>query len=405
MTQTQSPLRRLHPNIWVVTATSFLTDISSEMIVYLIPLFLANILGVRTAVIGLIDGIAETTASLLKIYSGALSDKLGNRKWLAVIGYGLSTISKPFLYFANSWGWVLGVRFGDRAGKGIRTAPRDALVAASTDEKFRGLAFGLHRAGDTAGAFLGIGIAALIIWLTQTNESLLKVTTFRTAVLVSIVPAVLAVIVLALGAKEVTMPNKGAGAMRLSLKGMDTRFKSFLLVVVLFTLGNSSDSFIVLRAQERGLSVLQTMFMLMTFTAIYTVLSGPLGALSDKVGRRKLIIGGWLAYGLVYLGFAFSATGWHIWALFGLYGVYYAATEGTAKALVADLVPDTQRGTAYGLFNAAIGLTALPASVIAGVLWQGVGAWNGLGASAPFFFGAGMALLACVLFWKMVKAD
>ena len=398
----QSPLRRLHPNIWVVTATSFLTDISSEMIVYLIPLFLANILGVRTAVIGLIDGVAETTASLLKIYSGALSDKLGNRKWLAVIGYGLSTIAKPFLYFANSWGWVLGVRFADRAGKGIRTAPRDALVAASTEDKSRGLAFGLHRAGDTAGAFLGIGIAALIIWLTQTNESMLEVATFRTAVLVSIIPAVLAVIVLALGAKEVTVTGKKSSAMRLSLKNMDKRFKAFLIVMVLFTLGNSSDSFIVLRAQERGLSVLQTMFMLMTFTAIYTILSGPLGALSDKVGRRRLIIGGWLAYGLVYLGFAFSATGWHIWALFGLYGVYYAATEGTAKALVADLVPDAQRGTAYGLFNAAIGLTALPASVIAGVLWQGVGAWTGFGASAPFFFGAAMALLAMVLFWRLI---
>ena len=398
-----SKLRSLHPNIWAVTATSFLTDISSEMIGYLIPLFLANILGVRTAVIGLIDGVAETTASLLKIYSGALSDRLGNRKWLAVLGYGLSTVSKPFLYFANSWGWVLGVRFGDRAGKGIRTAPRDALVAASTDEKMRGLAFGLHRAGDTAGAFLGIGIAALIIWLTQTNESLLSATTFRIAVLVSIVPAVLAVIVLALGAKEVAVAGKGAKAMPLSFGGMDARFKYFLLVVVLFTLGNSSDSFIVLRAQERGLSVLQTMFMLMTFTAIYTVLSGPLGALSDKVGRRRLIIGGWLAYGLVYLGFAFSATGWHIWALFGLYGVYYAATEGTAKALVADLVPDTQRGTAYGLFNAAIGLTALPASVIAGVLWQGVGAWTGFGASAPFFFGAAMALLAVMLFWRLVR--
>jgi len=396
-------LRRLHPNIWVVTATSFLTDISSEMIVYLIPLFLANILGVRTAVIGLIDGIAETTASLLKIYSGALSDKLGNRKWLAVIGYGLSTIAKPFLYFANSWGWVLGVRFTDRAGKGIRTAPRDALVAASTDEKSRGLAFGLHRAGDTAGAFLGIGIAALIIWLTQTNESLLEVATFRTAVLVSIIPAVLAVIVLALGAKEVEVAGQKSSALRLSLKGLDKRFKAFLLVMILFTLGNSSDSFIVLRAQERGLSVLQTMFMLMTFTAIYTVLSGPLGALSDKVGRRRLIIGGWLAYGLVYLGFAFSATGWHIWALFGLYGVYYAATEGTAKALVADLVPDAQRGTAYGLFNAAIGLTALPASLIAGVLWQGVGAWTGFGASAPFFFGAAMALLAMFLFWQTVR--
>ena len=396
-------LRNLHPNIWAATATSFLTDISSEMIVYLIPLFLANVLGVRTAIIGLIDGIAETTASLLKIYSGVLSDKLGNRKWLAVLGYGLSTIAKPFLYFANSWGWVLGVRFGDRAGKGIRTAPRDALVAASTGEETRGLAFGLHRAGDTAGAFLGIGIAALIIWMTQTNDSLLSVATFRTAVLVSIVPAVLAVIVLAVGAKEVTVAGKKSSVMRLSLKNMDNRFKSFLFVIVLFTLGNSSDSFIVLRAQERGLSVLQTMFMLMTFTAIYTVLSGPLGALSDKVGRRRLIIGGWLAYGLVYLGFAFSATGWHIWALFGLYGVYYAATEGTAKALVADLVPDTQRGTAYGLFNAAIGLSALPASVIAGALWQGIGGWNGFGASAPFFFGALMALLACVMFWRWVR--
>jgi len=403
MAENKPRFRRLHPNIWVVTATSFLTDISSEMIVYLIPLFLANILGVRTAVIGLIDGIAETTASLLKIYSGALSDKLGKRKGLAVLGYGLSTVAKPFLYFANSWGWVLGVRFADRTGKGIRTAPRDALVAASTDEKSRGLAFGLHRAGDTAGAFLGLGIASVIIWSTQSGAAELTRRTFQTAVLVSIIPAVLAVIVLALGAKEVTVGGKGFKVMRLSLKGMDNRFKYFLLVVVLFTLGNSSDSFIVLRAQERGLSVLRTMFMLMTFTAIYTVLSGPLGALSDKVGRRRLIIGGWLAYGMVYLGFAFSRAGWHIWALFGLYGVYYAATEGTAKALVADLVPDAQRGTAYGLFNAAIGLTALPASVIAGVLWQGLGAWGGFGASAPFFFGAVMALLAMLLFWRLVR--
>lgn len=395
--------RRLHPNIWVVTATSFLTDISSEMIVYLIPLFLSNVLGVRTTVIGLIDGIAETTASLLKIYSGALSDMLGNRKWLAVLGYALSTVAKPFLYFAGSWGWVLGVRFGDRAGKGIRTAPRDALVAGSTDANSRGLAFGLHRAGDSAGAFIGIGIAALIIWLTQTNASLLSVETFRIVVLVSIVPAALAVIVLALGAREVAGTGKRSEPLRLNLKGVDARFKYFLLAMVVFTLGNSSDSFIVLRAQERGLSVLQAMFMLMTFTAVYTLLSGPLGALSDTIGRRKLIIGGWLAYGLVYLGFAVAQAGWHIWALFGMYGAYYAATEGTAKALVADLVPDAQRGMAYGLFNAAIGLTALPASVIAGALWQGVGAWTGYGASAPFFFGAAMALFAMILFWWLVR--
>jgi MFS family permease len=401
---TGSSLRRLHPNIWVMTATSFLTDISSEMLVYLIPLFLSNILGVRTAVIGLIDGVAETTASLLKIYSGALSDRLGKRKWLAVLGYGLSSVAKPFLYFANTWGWVLGVRFADRAGKGIRTAPRDALVAASTDSKSRGLAFGLHRAGDTAGAFLGIGIAALIIWLTQADQALLSLATFRTAVLVSIIPAVLAVIVLALGAREVSQSGQGVEKMRLTLQGLDVRFKYFLLAVILFTLGNSSDAFIVLRAQERGLSVLSAMFMLMTFTAVYTLTSGPLGALSDRIGRRKLIIAGWLAYGLVYLGFALSRTGWQIWMLFGLYGLYYAATEGVAKALVADLVPDAQRGTAYGLFNAAIGLTALPASVIAGLLWQGLGAWMGFGASAPFAFGAVMSLLAVFLFWKLVKA-
>jgi len=402
-------LPRLHPNIWVVTATSFLTDVSSEMLVYFIPLFLSNVLGVRTAVIGLIDGVAETTASLLKIYSGALSDRLGQRKWLAVLGYALSTIAKPFLYFANSWGWVLGVRFADRTGKGIRTAPRDALVAASTEADSRGLAFGLHRAGDTAGAFLGIGIAALIIWLTQANQALLSRAAFQAAVLVSIVPAALAVIVLAVGAKEVKKnpveaeAGRGAGKRRARFADLDRRFQSFLLAVVLFTLGNSSDSFIVLRAQERGLSALQTMFMLMTFTAVYTLFSGPLGALSDRIGRRRLMVGGWLAYGLVYLGLAVSQTGWQVWALFGVYGLYYAATEGTAKALVADLVPDAQRGTAYGLFNAAIGLTALPASVIAGLLWQGAGAWTGLGASAPFFFGAGMALLAGVTFWRLVK--
>jgi MFS family permease len=399
----KSAIRKLHPNIWIVTITSFLTDISSEMLVYLVPLFLSNVLGVRTIIIGLIDGVAETTASLVKIYSGALSDKLGKRKWLAVLGYGLSTISKPFLYFANTWGWVFGVRFSDRVGKGIRTAPRDALVAASTDEKNRGLAFGLHRAGDTAGAFLGIAIAALIIWLTQTNDALLSVKTFRIAVLVSIAPAVLAVIVLALGAKDLTVAGKGPDTKRADMSAIDPRFKSFLFVMILFTLGNSSDSFIVLRAQERGRSVLQTMGMLMTFTAIYTIFSGPLGALSDKVGRRKLMIGGWLAYGLVYLGFALAGTGWQIWMLFGFYGLYYAATEGTAKAFVADLVPDSQRGTAYGLFNAAIGLTALPASVIAGLLWQGVGAWTGFGASAPFLFGACLSLIACFLFWRITK--
>jgi MFS family permease len=403
ITMNKTTLQRLPRNVWVVTITSFLTDVSSEMLVNLIPFFLANVLNVRTAVIGLIDGVAETTASLVKILSGALSDRLGKRKWLTVAGYSLSTIAKPFLYFANAWGWVLGVRFTDRVGKGIRTAPRDALIADSIDKDQRGLAFGLHRAGDTAGAFLGLGIAAVIIWLTQSQTVLLAPSTFKLIVLVSIVPAVLAVIVLAVGTVEVAGAGTGAEKTRLSFRGMDSRFKSFLFVVVLFTLGNSSDAFILLRGQERGLSILQVMGMALTFNFLYTVFAGPLGAWSDKVGRRRLMLVGWLTYGLIYLGLAFSQTGWQVWTLFGLYGLYYAATEGTAKALVADLVPDTMRGTAYGLFNAAIGITALPASLIAGLLWQGAGAWNGFGAGAPFYFGAVMALLAGFLFWRLVK--
>jgi MFS family permease len=394
---------RLPRNVWIVTITSLLTDVSSEMLTNLIPFFLTNDLGVRTALVGLIDGVAETTASLTKILSGAWSDKLGKRKWLTVAGYGLSTISKPFLYFANSWGWVLGVRFSDRIGKGIRTAPRDALIADSIDSSQRGLAFGLHRAGDTLGAFLGIAIAALIIWRTQSKSLTLVPATFKTIVLVSIVPAVLAVMILAFGAVEVGGKTTGGATNRFSLQGMDSRFKYFLLVLILFTLGNSSDAFILLRGQERGLNILQVMGMALTFNAVYAALSGPLGAWSDKVGRSRLILGGWIAYGLVYLGFAFSKTGWQIWALFAVYGLYYAATEGAAKAFIADLVPDTQRGTAYGLYNAAVGITVLPASLIAGLLWQGAGTWTGFGASAPFLFGAVMALLAGVLFLRFVR--
>ena len=401
--QKQNRLRRLPRNVWVLTITSLLNDISSEMLINLVPFFLANVLGVRTAIIGLIEGIAETTASLLKIFFGMLSDRFGRRKPFVVAGYALSAFTKPLLYFASAWGWVLGVRVADRVGKGIRTAPRDALIADSIDQNQRGLSFGLHRAGDTLGAFLGLGIATLIIWLTQSRSVLLTRDTFQTVVLISIVPGVLAVLVLALGAVEVTGTSKGVETKRLSLKEMDARFRYFLFVVVLFTLGNSSDAFILLRGQERGLTFLQVMGMALTFNAIYTIFAGPLGAWSDRIGRRKLILGGWFAYGLVYLGFAFAQAGWQVWALFGLYGLYYAATEGAAKALVADLVPQMQRGTAYGLFNAAIGIMALPASLIAGLLWQGAGTWMGFGASAPFFFGAGMALLSGSLFWRFIR--
>ena len=397
-TTARSSARRIHPNIWFLTIASFLTDVSSEMLTNLIPLFLYNILGVQASIIGLIDGIAEATASLVKIYSGVLSDRLGKRKPLTVLGYALSTLAKPFLYFATTWLGVLAVRFTDRVGKGVRTAPRDALLAGSARSDQRGLAFGLHRAGDTAGAFFGLGIAALIIWLAQSGATQLTRHTFQTVVLVSIIPAILAVLVLALGVKEVASVERSNDHLpSLGWKAFDRRFRSFLVVMVIFTLGNSSDSFIILRAQDRGLSVLQIIGMLMTFNAVYALLAGPLGSLSDRVGRKKLMFIGWTIYGLIYLGFALSRSGAQIWALFSVYGIYYALTEGVGKAFVADIVIQEQRGTAYGLFNAAIGLTVLPASLIAGILWQT------FSPAAPFVFGASLSLLAGILLFTWVK--
>jgi len=387
---------RIPRNVWVVTLTSFLTDVSSEMISNLLPLFLFTVLGVRTSMIGLIEGVAETTASLLKVFSGWFSDRLGRRKVLAVLGYGLSTVAKPFLYFATTWGWVLGVRFADRAGKGLRTAPRDALVADSVDERQRGLAFGLHRAGDTAGAFVGL-LVALTVLLTAQHTAALERRTFQIVVLLSLIPAVLAVVVLALGAREVKVSGAGAERPRLSLAGFDRRFRLFLGIVVLFTLGNSSDAFLILRAQNAGLSVAGVLGMMITFNLVYSLVSSPAGALSDRIGRRRLLVAGWLLYAVVYLGFSRATAGWHAWALMGVYGIYYGLSEGAAKAFVADLVPSERRGTAYGVYNAAIGLMALPASLVAGILWQGAGGWEGLGPGAPFLFGAVVALLAAVL--------
>jgi len=397
----QAGLKDLPRNIWAVSITSFLMDISSEMVINLVPLFLSNVLGVRTALIGLVEGIAESTASILKLFSGFISDKLRARKWLAVLGYGISALAKPFFWFASSWGWVAGVRWADRVGKGIRTAPRDALVADSVDEKQRGLAFGFHRAADTGGAMLGLLIAFGLVWAAQSASVSLNLDTFRLVVLVSLVPAVLAVLSLALGAVEIK-PKGSAKAPKFALTSLGKQFLIFMLIVGLFDLGNSSDAFLVLRAQERGISVLGILGMLAIFNFVYAAISTPAGKLSDRVNRRTLIIGGWLVYALVYLGFGLASQLWHVWALYVLYGLYYGMAYGTAKAMVADLVPAELRGTAYGTYNAILGIIDFPASLIAGILWQGVGRWQGLGPSAPFLFGAALALLAAVMMavWK-----
>ncbi|MBN1146380.1 MAG: MFS transporter [Anaerolineales bacterium] len=393
-------LRNLPRNVWAVSLTSFFMDISSEMVINILPLFLANVLGVRTNVIGLIEGLAESTASLLKVFSGWFSDKLRARKWLAVSGYGLSAVVKPIFYFANSWGLIAGVRWADRVGKGIRTAPRDALIADSIGEQERGLAFGFQRAADTAGATLGLVVALGVVWLAQSSAVQLGEATFRAIVLVSLLPAALAVLTLAIGARDVPVTSQRA-APRFAFKQLGKPFMAFLLIVGVFELGNSSDAFLVLRAQERGLSVSGILGVLVVFNLVYTLISMPAGVLSDRVGRRRVIVGGWLVYAAAYLGFGLAKFAWQIWALYVLYGLYYGLAYGSSKALIADLVPAEVRGTAFGSYNAILGLLDLPASLIAGLLWQGVGAWGGLGAPAPFLFGACAALLAALLmaFW------
>ncbi|RME37808.1 MAG: MFS transporter, partial [Thermoflexia bacterium] len=363
LAQARTGLRALPRNIWATGLTSFFTDISSEMILNILPLFLANVLGVRTSVIGLIEGVAEATSSLLKVFSGWFSDRLRARKGLAVAGYALSAFSKPFFYFANSWGLVAAIRWADRVGKGIRTAPRDALVADSVREENRGLAFGFHRAADTAGALVGILIALLVVWLAQRGAAQLSRSTFQTVVLISIIPGVLGVLTLALGAQDVPVKG-GAERPRITFRGLGHRFALFMLIVGLFDLGNSSDAFLILRAQERGLNVVGVLGMLATFNLVYTLVSTPAGSLSDRIGRKRVIIGGWLVYGAIYLGVALARAGWQVWLLYALYGVYYGMAYGTTRALVADIVPEHLRGTAYGTYNAVLGILDFPASLL-----------------------------------------
>ncbi len=388
----------LSTNTLFLGIVSFLTDVSSEMTVTLMPLFLANVLRVSTAPIGIIEGVAESTASITKLFSGWLSDKMGKRKPLTLLGYGLSTFSKPFLYFAASWWAVLFIRFSDRLGKGIRTAPRDALIADSAPEHLQGLNFGFHRAADTAGAFVGLGLATVIIYAMQGANLSFERATFQTLVLVGSVPALLAVIVIIFFVKDIKRSSGEAEAPpRISFSGLDTRFKIFLAISLIFTLGNSSDAFLVLRAQDLGLSVFHIALLLLGFNFVYSALATPAGALSDKLGRRKMLGVGWLIYALVYLGFATAGEASYVWLLYIIYGVYYAMTEGVIKALISDIVPPAMRGTAYGAHSTVVGVAALPASIIAGLLWQGAGPFQGFGASAPFYFGAGLAMLSALL--------
>ena len=393
------------PNVFFLGIVSLLTDISSEMIFTLVPLFLSNVLGVATTIIGLVGGLSDSTDAIFRIFSGWFSDKIGKRKLLAVVGYTFSTIVKPFMYLANTWGTVLAIRFGDRVGKGIRSSPRDALLASSVLPHERGKGFGFHRAMDTTGATLGLILAAIIIYLVQGGGLELSLKSYQWLVLVGTIPAVLGVIVLFVFVREKrgeeglgSGPKPGSSTAK---GGFDIRFKIFLAIMAVFTLGNSSDFFLILRAQNLEVPLVQVTLMLALFNATYAVTSLPMGMLSDRLGRRRVIALGWFIYALVYLGFALAQSGsiWLAWLLFAFYGIYYGIVEGVAKAFIADLVPEGRRGTAYGLFQGVTGLMLLPASLIAGWLWQ----WDRIHHSAPFYLGAGLAFLAMVGILVLIK--
>jgi len=390
-TETRALAPPLDPTVKALGVVTLLNDLSSEVAVRTLPLFLANVLGVKAGVIGLIEGLAESTATLLKVVSGVLADRVGKKKALALWGYGLSGFTKPLLFFAAGWPLVLVVRVLDRIGKGIRTAPRDALIADVTAPEHRGRAFGFNKAMDKAGAVAGLILAAGILYFGGTDRVALTRENYQALVLLSVVPGIASVFVLARWVRErPASPSVQAGSVRVAWRGLDGRFRAYLVMLVIFTLGNSSDAFLMLRAQTLGFRPVEIFLLLTAFNLVITLSSTPAGALSDRLGRRGLIIAGWTIYAVIYVGFAFASSAWHIWALYLGYGLYYGAFQGAASALVADLVPPELRGTAYGLFNGATGVVAFPASLLAGLLWD----WYG--PPAPFLAGGILALGAAV---------
>lgn len=383
-------LLSLPTTVWLLGLVSFANDAASELIYPLVPLYLASVLMAGPKALGIIEGIAEATGSLLKLFSGVLADKMRTTKYWVVGGYSLAALGRPLLALASSWPIVLALRFADRVGKGLRSSPRDALLALSVSPSQRGLAFGFHRAMDNAGAVIGPLLAA---WLLARNMPI------RDILLWTAIPGAITV-ALALCIREPEREHLQKPAFSWTLQGFPPVFKRYLLVLALFTLGNSSNMFLLLRAKEMGLPEYQVplLWALVSLTAM--LFSTPLSALSDRLGRTRLIVSGWGIYGLFYLFLGFNGDGlWLLWPLFAFYGLFMAATEGAEKALVSDLAPKELLGTAYGWFNLTAGIMLLPASLLFGWLWQSVTP------ETAFGFAAGCAMLAAVLlkFWVAPK--
>lgn len=373
--------------VFILGVVSLFMDVSSEMIVPLMPVFLNDVLNASKVSIGLIEGIAESTASILKVVSGWLSDRTGRRKPLIFWGYSLSVFSRPLLAGATSWIGVLLYRFTDRLGKGIRTSPRDALIADVTERSHLGRAFGFHRAMDTLGAVLGPGLAFLLLALSSNN--------MRLVFWLSIIPGIFAISTIALFVKDGAAARQGRQTDRLlfSVKDIDRRFKVFLFIIMLFTLGKVPEAFLVLRAKETGVELKLIPLLYLLFNITSTLLSTPAGIIADRAGKRRIILLSYLLAAITFGGFAFSYKAWHVWVLFVFYGVFVALNEGNQRAFVASLIDPEKKGTGYGIYHTAVGLSALPGGLISGTLYQLKGS------QIAFLYGTGLSLITTILFY------
>lgn len=395
------PPRPLHRNVKALSVVSLLTDASSEMILPLLPLFLTSVLGASATILGAIEGFAEAVASLLKLASGWWSDRVTRRKPLVVIGYGLASIVRPVIAVAAAPWHVMVIRVTDRIGKGLRSSPRDALIADATPPDDRGRAYGVHRAADHLGAVLG----PLAAWFLLGSMGF----GLRTVFLWAAVPAILSVLVLIAFVRDVPAagsptaarppsspappsapPSAAAASPGAHSTPMPAEFRRYLGVLFVFTLGCSTDAFLLLRAADLGVAAAMIPVLWAVHNLVRSAASAPGGRLSDHVGRRPLIVAGWLVYALVYAGFAFATEAWHAWGLMLVYGLYFGLAEGPEKAYVADLVPAARRGTAFGWFNFVVGIAALPASLLFGAVWD---RW---GAGVAFGMGASLAAVAAI---------
>ncbi len=378
-------------NPFYIGLLSFFGGISQDIFIPILPLYLANVLHFDKSFIGLTEGVVTSSASIFKVIAGFLSDKLGRRKPLVFAGYFLSFIARPILAFTSLGAGVLFLRFLDGIGKGVKDSPKDALIADSSEEQTRGKSFGIVRALDTLGSVAGPLILFALLYLLQNNS--LK---YNYIFFIAAIPLLFTLGILTFFVREAAAKKDIAINLQFSLP---KKFYIFLAIVLVFSLGNSSDIFLILRAQNVGVGLLAIPLIYALFNFVYASASIPLGSLSDKIGREKVILIGWIAYALAYLGFGLAQSGYQIWLLFAFYGIYYATTEGVAKAFIADMTPSQHRGKAYGIYNTSVGLTTLPASFIAGLLWDRVNP------QLPFLFGSIMAATAVVLLVIFLKKD